>query len=178
MYRGAGEGRSTREALGEVRLHQQIYASRPAARGVVRFMGQQVMALSALGRAPEMRHGFGAYFAPKAGFWNDIQLVRDDAKAQGVIAAMGDSAAVLMRGNGAVTAADSLEAAVVLAWYLEDACRVELAALACGLADAPAIAPEAARQRATRAGLIFERMWDFLTAADVERGGELQGSLS
>ena len=164
--------------LGEVRLHQQIYASRPAARGVVRFMGPQVMALSVLGRAPEMRHGFGAYFAPKAGFWNDIQLVRDDAKAQGVIAAMGDSAGVLMRGNGAVTAADSLEAAVVLAWYLEDACRIELAALACGLTDAPAIAPEAARQRATRAGLIFERMWDFLTAADVERSGELQGSLS
>jgi HCOMODA/2-hydroxy-3-carboxy-muconic semialdehyde decarboxylase len=164
--------------LGEVRLHQQIYAKRPAAGGVVRFMGPQVMALAALGRVPEMRHGFGTYFAPKTGLWNDIQLVRDDTKARGVMEAMGESAGVLMRGNGAVTAADSLEAAVVLAWYLEDASRVELAALACGLADAPTIAPEAAVERATKAGLIFERMWDYLTAGDTERSAEAQGSLS
>lgn len=164
--------------LGEVRLHQQIYAKRPAAGGVVRFMGPQVMALAALGRAPEMRHGFGAYFAPRAGLWNDIQLVRDDAKARGVMEAMGQSAGVLMRGNGAVTAADSLEEAVVLAWYLEDACRVELVALACGLADAPTITPEEAAQRATKAGLIFERMWDFMTAGDAERSAPVQGSLS
>ena len=162
--------------LGEVRLHQQIYASRPAAAGVVRFMGPQVMALAALGRVPQLRHGFATYFAPRVGFWNDIQLIRDDAKAHGVVAAMGESAAVLMRGNGAVTAADSLQAAVVLAWYLEDACRVELAALASGLADAPTIAPEAAAERATRAGLIFERMWDYLTAGDAERPVEPERS--
>lgn len=163
--------------LGEVRLHQQIYAKRPAAGGVVRFMGPQVMALAALGRGPEMRHGFGTYFAPRVGLWNDIQLVRDDAKARGVVETMGESAGVLMRGNGAVTAADSLQAAVVLAWYLEDACRVELAALACGLAGAPTIDPEAAAERATKAGLIFERMWDYLTAGDDERS-EQEGSLS
>ena len=158
--------------LGEVRLHQQIYAKRPAAGGVVRFMGPQVMALAALGRAPEMRHGFGTYFAPKAGLWNDIQLVRDDAKARGVVDAMGESAGVLMRGNGAVTAADSLQVAVVLAWYLEDTCRVELAALACGLDGSPTIDREAAGERATKAGLIFERMWDFMTAGDTERSAE------
>jgi HCOMODA/2-hydroxy-3-carboxy-muconic semialdehyde decarboxylase len=173
----AVEGPLPGSVLGEVRLHQQIYANRPAAGGVVRFMGPHVMALAALGRVPEMRHGFGTYFAPRVGFWNDIQLVRDDAKARGVVEAMGESAGVLMRGNGAVTTADSLEAAVVLAWYLEDACRVELAALACGLAGAPTIDPEAAAERATKAGRIFERMWDYLTAGDDERS-EQEGSLS
>jgi HCOMODA/2-hydroxy-3-carboxy-muconic semialdehyde decarboxylase len=154
--------------LGEVRLHQRIYASRPDAGGVVRFMGPQMMALAALSRVPQMRHGFGTYFAPRVGFWDDIQLIRDDARADRAIAAMGESAGLIMRGNGAVTTGRSLEEAVVLAWYLEDACRVELVALQSGLADAPVIPPDQAAQRATRAGGIVERMWDHLTAGDPE----------
>lgn len=155
--------------LGEVRLHQRLYDTRAAAGGVVRFMSPAMMALAALGRAPRMRHGFGTYFAPRVGFWDDVQLVRDDDKASGVIAAMGESCGVLMRGNGAVVAGATLEEAVVLAWYLEDMCRVELAALAAGLADsAPVIDPDAAAVRATRSGRIFERMWDYLTEGDPE----------
>jgi HCOMODA/2-hydroxy-3-carboxy-muconic semialdehyde decarboxylase len=80
---------------------------------------------------------------------------------------MGDNRAVLMRGNGAVVAGESLEKAVGLAFYLEDACRVEMEALRCGLADsAPVLNTEEAARRATDAGLIFERMWDYLTAGD------------
>lgn len=154
--------------LGEVRLHQQIYARRPDAGGVVRFMGPNMMALAALGRVPLMRHGFGTYFAPTVGFWDDIQLVRDDERAIGVIDAMGESAGVMMRGNGAVVAGATLPEAVGLAWYLEDMCRVELAALATNLADAPIINETQANMRATRQGRIFERMWDYLTYGDPE----------
>ncbi|MCI5074835.1 class II aldolase/adducin family protein [Oricola sp.] len=158
--------------LGEVRLHQRIYASRPDAGGVTRFMGPNAMALCALGVVPAMRHGFGAYFAPEVGYWSDPQLVRDDARADGAIAAMGPGAGLLMRGNGAVTAGASLREATVLAWYLEDMCRVELAARSAGLADAPALTAADAEARATRAGLIIERMWDHLTAGDPEKPNE------
>lgn len=155
--------------LGEVRLHQQIYARRPEAGGVVRFMGPNMMALAALGRVPRPRHGFGCYFEPGVGLWDDPQLVRDDEKAIGAITAMGAGRAVLMRGNGAVVWGESLEAATVLAWYLEDMCRIELIALQTGLADvAPVIAGPQAEARATRAGRIIERMWDHLTAGDPE----------
>lgn len=155
--------------LGEVRIHQQIYAARPKTGGVVRFMSPHMMALAALGRVPSIRHGFGTYFAPTVGLWDDIQLVRDDEKARGVLAALGDGAGVMMRGNGAVVAGASLEEAVMLAWYLEDMCRIELAALSTGLAEtAPLIGLEAAATRATRAGGIVERMWDFLTQGDPE----------
>ncbi|WP_280113384.1 aldehyde dehydrogenase family protein [Lutibaculum baratangense] len=98
-------------------------------------MGPQMMALAALGRVPEMRHRFGTYFRPRVGPSEDPQLVRDDEKAHGVIDAMGRSAGVLMRGNGAVTAGASLQEAVVLAWYLEDMCRVESLALSTGLSE-------------------------------------------
>jgi len=158
--------------LGEVRLHQRIYATRPDACGVVRFMGPNVIALGALGVVPAMRHGFGTYFAPQVGYWNDVQLIRDDARADGAIAAMGESAGLLMRGNGAVTAGASLEEATVFAWYLDDMCRIELAARAAGLADAPVISPGDAQARATKAGRIVERMWDHLTAADPEKPNE------
>lgn len=158
--------------LGEVRLHQRIYASRPQAGGVARFMGPNVMVLGAVGIVPAMRHGFGTYFAPQVGYWDDPQLIRDDGRADGAIAAMGESAGLLMRGNGAVTAGASLEEATVFAWYLDDMCRVELAARAAGLADAPAISTADAAARATKAGRIIERMWDHLTAADPEKPAE------
>jgi HCOMODA/2-hydroxy-3-carboxy-muconic semialdehyde decarboxylase len=154
--------------LGEVRLHQQIYARRPEAGGVVRFMGPNMMALAALGRVPEIRHGFGTYFAPRVGFWDDIQLVRDEDRAIGVIDAMGDGAGVMMRGNGAVVAGATLPEAVGLAWYLEDMCRIELAALSAGLGDAPTVTATEAETRATRQGRIFERMWDYLSHGDPE----------
>ncbi|TAA52812.1 class II aldolase/adducin family protein [Shinella sp. JR1-6] len=156
--------------LGEVRIHQQIYAAQPSVGAVIRFMSPCVMALAALGRRPQMRHGFGTYFAPGVGFWDDIQLIRDDGRAEGVVTAMGDSAGVLMRGNGAVVRGGTIEEALMLAWYLEDMCRVELAALAAGLAnEAPVITAADAAQRATLGGGIVERMWDYLTAGDPER---------
>lgn len=155
--------------LGGVRLHQQIYRNRPEASGVVRFMSPNMMALAALGLVPKPRHGFGTYFHPAVGFWNDPQLVRDDDKAAGAFAAMGKSNGLMMRGNGAVTMGPSLEEAVVMAWYLEDACRVELEALRSGLAEtSPVILDEECKARATRAGMIIERMWDFLTHGDPE----------
>lgn len=165
------EGPLPPEVLGEVRLHQRIYARHPQAGGVVRFMGPQMMALAALGRVPQPRHGFGCYFQPGVGMWDDPQLIRDDARADGAIAAMGDGRALLMRGNGAVVWGDSIEAATVLACYLEDMCRVELIALQTGLAaSAPVIGPDAAADRATFAGRIVERMWQHLTAGDPENG--------
>lgn len=127
-----------------------------------------MMAIAALGRVPEIRHGFGTYFSPRVGYWDDIQLVRDDARAAGVIDAMGESAGVIMRGNGAVVAGGTLQEAVGLAWYLEDMCRVELAALSSGLDGLSTVLPAEAEARATRQGRIFERMWDYLSHGDPE----------
>lgn len=153
--------------LGEVRLHQQIYRSRPEAGGVVRFMGPKLMSLAALGKSPEVRHGFGTYFAPRPPLWDDPQLIRDDQRASAVISMMGTNPGILMRGNGAVVAGENLQMAVVLAWYLEDACRIELDALATGLTG-KLLDSDEAHQRATKSGRIFERMWNYLTTGDDE----------
>jgi HCOMODA/2-hydroxy-3-carboxy-muconic semialdehyde decarboxylase len=151
--------------LGEVRVHQQIYARRPDVGGIVRFLSPHLLSLSALHRAPLVRHGFGAYFAPQAAFWPDPALLRSDDRAAAVAAALGSGRGIILRGNGAVVAGDTLEQALALAWFLEDAARVELDMLQTGIAAAPYTLAEA-DTRATWAGGVVERMWDHLVGDD------------
>ena len=151
--------------LGEVRLHQQIYRRRPQVNGIVRFQSPRVMSLSCLGRTPLPRHGFGSYFAPQPPLWNDTRLVRDDVLAASAAEVLKDARAIILRGNGAVTVGASLPEACFMAWYLEDAARVELDVLASGLPGLIMNAEECAA-RATTEGLIIERMWDWLSAGD------------
>jgi HCOMODA/2-hydroxy-3-carboxy-muconic semialdehyde decarboxylase len=68
-----------------------------------------------------------------------------------------------------VSVADSLEKATVLAWFLEDAARVELACLSAERQDHVTFeTPEQAVQRATWVGAIAERKWQYLTHGDIE----------
>lgn len=155
--------------LGEVRLHQQIYRRRPHVQAVARSMPPALMALGTAGRTPRARHGLGAYFGEGAALWDDPQLVRDDSLAAAVIDAMGEANAVVMRGNGVVVAANSLPEVVALTWYLEDAARLELAVCGAGLEKESKVLDAAERDlRATSAGGIFERMWEYLTSGDPE----------
>jgi HCOMODA/2-hydroxy-3-carboxy-muconic semialdehyde decarboxylase len=155
--------------LGEVCAHQAIYTRRPDVGGIARTFGPNVIALSALRATPVPRHGFGTYFSPRVPLWDDPQLIRTTDAARALGECLGDARAVVMRGNGAITVGASLEEAVVHAWYLEDAARVELAVRAAGNPEtAPLITPDECAKRATSAGGIYERMWAYLTRDDPE----------
>lgn len=155
--------------LGEVRIHQQIYRRQPHVKAVARTMPPAVMALGTARLTPRPRHGMGSYFGTGAALWDDPQLIRDDARAAAMVATMGEANAVVMRGNGLVVSADSLEKVISLTWYLEDAARLELAARAAGLDQhSVVLTPDECKERATSTGGIFERMWDHLTAGDPE----------
>lgn len=155
--------------LGEVRLHQQIYRRRPDVQAICRFISPQITALAALGKTPRARHGFGSYFAAGVPMWSGAALIRNDAAAEQAAALMAEQPALFLNVNGAVTAAATPERAVALAYFLEDAARVELAALSAGLADAgPVLAGDVAAERATWNGRIAERVWEFLLRNDPE----------
>jgi HCOMODA/2-hydroxy-3-carboxy-muconic semialdehyde decarboxylase len=155
--------------LGEVRIHREIYRLRADVGGIVRCMSPKAMSLAAMGMVPRPRHGFGSYFYPHPALWDDPQLLRSDEQAAALATKLGQGRGILMRGNGVVTAGTNLEEAVVLAWYLEDAARIELDALGSGRADAGPFFSEAeAHARATWSGRIRERMWEYLTAGDPE----------
>ncbi|MEG8220513.1 class II aldolase/adducin family protein [Sphingomonas sp. HH69] len=157
------------EALPEVRIHREIYRRRPSIGGIVRVQPPAIMALSALGRTPGVHHGLGTYFAPAAPLWSGVDLVRDDDSAVRLAVALGDAAAIVLRGNGCVCAAESLPDAASLAFFLEDAARLDLAILSTSLSSsALQYSPEESARRAVRAGALFERMWQFLCTGDPE----------
>ena len=163
------EGALPDGVLGEVRIHQQIYQRNADVSGVCRAMPAKTMSLSCLRRTPRPLHGPGSYFGSDIPLWDDPQLLRSDAQASALGDAMGACPAIVMRGNGAVTAADSLPAAVVLMWYLEDAARIELDILKTDIAaQAAVLSADEVALRATRNGGIFERMWEYLCAGDPE----------
>jgi HCOMODA/2-hydroxy-3-carboxy-muconic semialdehyde decarboxylase len=82
---------------------------------------------------------------------------------------LGQGNAVVVSVNGAVTVADSIQKALVLAWFLEDAGRVENAVQAAGHSNTQIFdTAQQAQERATWNGGIVERMWDFLTHNDIE----------
>jgi len=153
------------QALPEVLAHQYIYRQRSDVWGVTRFQSPKLTTLSTLGLTPQARHGFGAYFAPKPPLHADPRLVRDSASAAALVEELGSARAIVMRGNGAICVGGSLEEAVVMAWYLEDAARVELEVLATGL-DGRVLSAVEAADRAVTSGRIIERMWDWLTRGD------------
>ena len=161
------EGELPEAVLPEVRIHREIYRRRPDVQGVARVQSPKLMSLSVLGRTPQACHGFGSYFHPQPPLWDDPMLVRNDASATALADQLGPARGIVMRGNGAVLAGDSLEMAVVLAWFLEDAARVEMDCLATGLAPARFSDAESA-QRATWNGRLMERMWDYLSHGDPE----------
>lgn len=155
--------------LGEVRCHQQIYKRRPDVNGIARTFLRDVMTLSTFRRTPKPRIGFATYFAPCPPLWDDPLLLRDDAAAGEFADTLGDARAIVMRGNGCVLTGSTVEEAIVMAFFLEEAAKTELAVMASGQEDASVIYSEdQATARAVSSGRIFERMWDYLTDGDPE----------
>lgn len=154
--------------LGEVRMHREVYRLRADVNAIVRFISPSVLALAALGRTPRPRHGFGTYFAPEVPLWPDPALVRNDAAAAAVARTMGRNAAVVVSVNGAVVGGADAAQALTLAIFLEDAARVELVALQTGCADRPALDEQQCAARATWAGRVAERQWEYWTEGDPE----------
>ncbi len=158
--------------LGEVRIHQQIYARRPDVGGVCRVFPPATVALSTQRFLPHARHGVGAHVG-HAAFWDDTRLLRDDALAAKLAAHMGEARALVMRGNGAVTAGASLELALAYAYCLEDAARVEQIVLSTKESteeECVRLSEEEVGARQVTSGAIFERLWDYLTDGDPEAG--------
>ena len=156
--------------LQEVRIHREIYRKRPDVSGICRVLPPSVMALSALGKTPRALTGVGTYFAPCPPLWRDPQLIRDDQRAVEIAQMIEDKSAIVMRGNGAVTVGASIEEALTMAVYLEDASKFELSLLAASASGETALefTAEESNKRATKSGGLVERMWHYLCAEDPE----------
>ncbi len=159
--------------LGEVRIHQQVYARRAEVGAICRIMPPQTGLLALLKRTPRARHGFGAYFAKPDGsgpeLWDDPRLLRDDAAAARLADTLGAGNALVMRANGAVVVGANLIEAVALSWFLEEAARVETGLMNLGQdGDHTLLTRDETIARQVVAGRVYERMWEHLTFGDPE----------
>jgi len=155
--------------LGEVRIHQAIYARRPEIGAICRIMPPQIGLLALLRRTPRPRHGFGAYFAPRPALWEDPRLLRDDAAAGLLADTLGAGKAIVMRANGAVVAGESLVEAVALSWFLEEAARVEVGLMQMNQdGEHTLLTADETTARQVTAGRVYERMWEYLSFGDPE----------
>jgi HCOMODA/2-hydroxy-3-carboxy-muconic semialdehyde decarboxylase len=156
--------------LGEVRCHQQIYAARNDVNGICRVFPRNVMTLSTFKKTPKARLGFGSYFFPEPPLWDDPLLLRSDEQAAEFAQVLGQARAIVMRGNGAVCVAGSVEESIVMAFYLEESAITELAVMASSPDNqSTCFTEEQAKIRATGSGRIYERLWDYMTADDLEK---------
>lgn len=107
----------------EAPLHAAIYAARPYVGAICRTHSPAAVAAGAAAEVPPVAHGLGGLSGDLV-LAQEPQLVVDAATAEGVVDALDTADCLLLRANGAVATARTLERAAVRAFYLEERCRV------------------------------------------------------
>jgi L-ribulose-5-phosphate 4-epimerase len=117
----------------EVFIHSEIYKKRPDVNSVIHAHPTYAVALSATGQAlqpisqPSVAFSDGLPYFTQA-----IDLVRTQDLGAAVADALGPHKAVLMRNHGVAVVGASVDEAVILTIMLENACQIQLAAVAGG----------------------------------------------
>ena len=109
----------------EAALHAAIYAVRSDVGAICRTHSPAAVVAGCAGEAP-VAHGLGGLSGELA-FADQSALVCDADVAASLGNALGAADCLLVRGNGAVATAPTIQRAAVRAWYLEERCRVWLA---------------------------------------------------
>lgn len=125
------EGRLPRHL--EVFIHTEIMRARPDIAAVVHTHPPHAIAFGALGRPLAPIGHDGAVFCDGLPVFSETSdLITDGARGQAVARSLGTHGGMLLRNHGIVTAATTIEEAVMKAIFLEKACRIQLMCEACG----------------------------------------------
>jgi ribulose-5-phosphate 4-epimerase/fuculose-1-phosphate aldolase len=143
-------------------MHLAVYRARPDVGAICRTHSRYAVALGAAGTPIQAAHGFGGMLGLRIPVHPESDLIADDALGRAVAATLGEGAAALLRGNGALVVGSTLKQACVRAIYLEEAAFVQVAAAGVGGAI-PFTAEELAR-RARWYEVEVDRAWEYYTA--------------
>ena len=102
-------------------------------------------------------HVSGVIFEDPVPVHDDPDLIKTDAQGEALARTLGKNRAVLMRGHGAVTVGESIEAVFIASLYLEENCRHYLLAAQLGKIR-PYTAEETARVREATWGADGKRL--------------------
>lgn len=111
----------------EVFIHTEVMRARPDVHAVVHTHPPHAIAFGALGRPLEPVSHDGAIFCDGLPVFSETSdLITDSARGQSVARALGAHGALMLRNHGIVTAAATIEEAVMKAIFLERACEIQL----------------------------------------------------
>ena len=172
LIRFEQDGRSldpeNRRPYGEHMIHGAIYEARGDVNAVVHNHAYSLLPFGITGRALEPMVHTASVIGSEVPIWDIAarfdatdMLVRSMEQGRDLAAALGSHTCVLMRGHGAVVAADSLKAAVMTAIYLKVNAEVQLQAMAIGTPRGLS-EREVELSRATQLSpLALDRAWEY-----------------
>lgn len=117
----------------EAVIHAAIYLARSDVDGIVRDHGEASTVFGVSGQSLQPVHALGAVGLGGVPIFDSSDLISDRAGGDDLCSVLGDSSAVLLRGNGRVVVGASVEEAFARAVLLEESARIQLAARSAGL---------------------------------------------
>ena len=149
-------------APAETWAHLAVYAARPDVAAVARAMPPAAFAAALLARDGALRpqHGQGAWLGAAVPVHQVPRLLRTPGLAAAAATSLGQAAAIVLRGNGALAVGSTPAVAATRMWLLDALCRVRIAAPAGAELDAQDVE---AWQAAAPA--LVERLWEYLRSA-------------
>jgi ribulose-5-phosphate 4-epimerase/fuculose-1-phosphate aldolase len=148
-------------------LHLCLYRARPDVDAIVRAQPPAAFAAAATTRELRPYHGQASWLGRVVPVHDDARLLRTPELAEAAAHAIGDGEALLLRGNGAVTAGTSPGLAVARMWLLAAACQVWLSVGRDSNAR-PLTEAEVASWQAVQPELL-PRLWHHLRRTAAER---------
>lgn len=155
----------------EASLHAAIYKVRSDVNAVARFHARKANYFSVTEKRIDAVHNHGSFFQGGVPVFSKTDLISTADLGAEVAAALGEKAAILLRGNGQVTVGRTIPEAVVMAIYLEEAADMLHGALQIGSPIFLSPDESASRKTETLPPVDLERAWNYFKS----RVGRLQG---
>ncbi|MBO9520664.1 MAG: class II aldolase/adducin family protein [Nocardioidaceae bacterium] len=146
----------------EWHIHGSVYAARPDVRAIMRTHSFEASVLSMVGEPVRTAHYLGSLAGAGARVHEVPDLITDADRGAHLAVALGEDSALLLRGNGQVVVGTSVPEACVRALYLDEAARLQRAALSTGRDLLAYTAAEVERFAPTWADQVnIDRAWGY-----------------
>ncbi|MGW6401280.1 class II aldolase/adducin family protein [Streptomyces sp. NPDC055134] len=140
--------------------HLAVYRARPDVTAIARAQPEAVLAAGAVTSQISPMHGQAAWLGSSIPVHDDAQLLRSAGRAERAARTLGESDALVLRGNGALTTGTSPGHAMTRMWLLDAACRVHLTAHGAG--PVTPLSPEEITAWRMAAPPLLDRLWAHL----------------
>ena len=107
----------------ETPIHLEIYRTRSDVGAVAHFHALYATSLAVAGKPLVAAFNAGAPFGREVPVFDDPRLIRDEPSARRLTDVLGNGRAALLRGHGAVVAAEDVPSAVALSLQLEESAK-------------------------------------------------------